>query len=113
MATFTPRILWVWVCVCAHTRACASVSFPTETQLTVARFLVGWGWGATTLDGDIAALPFLRVLSFNNLTRLDEESLAELSSLSVLRLSHNSISHIAEGAFKGLRSLRVLYVSHY
>lgn len=73
---------------------------------------MGWGWGATTLDGDITALPFLRVLSFNNLTRLDEESLAELSSLSVLRLSHNSISHIAEGAFKGLRSLRVLYVSH-
>lgn len=49
-------------------------------------------------------------MSFNNLTRLDEESLADLSSLSILRLSHNSISHIAEGAFKGLRNLRVLYV---
>ena len=55
-------------------------------------------------------LPFLRILSFNNLTRLDEESLADLSSLSILRLSHNSISHIAEGAFRGLKSLRVLYV---
>uniref|UniRef100_A0A5F4WF96 Leucine rich repeats and immunoglobulin like domains 1 n=1 Tax=Callithrix jacchus TaxID=9483 RepID=A0A5F4WF96_CALJA len=54
----------------------------------------------------------LKVLSFNNLTRLDEESLAELSSLSVLRLSHNSISHIAEGAFKGLKSLRVLDLDH-
>lgn len=56
--------------------------------------------------------PFPRVLSFNNLTRLDEESLADLSSLSILRLSHNSISHIAEGAFKGLKNLRVLYVVH-
>lgn len=56
-------------------------------------------------------LSFLRVLSFNNLTRLDEDSLADLSSLSILRLSHNSISHISEGAFRGLRNLRVLYVS--
>lgn len=55
--------------------------------------------------------PLHRILSFNNLTRLDEGSLADLSSLSILRLSHNSISHIAEGAFKGLRNLRVLYVS--
>lgn len=55
-------------------------------------------------------LPSLRILSFNNLTRLDEESLADLSSLSILRLGHNSISHIAEGAFRGLKSLRVLYV---
>lgn len=39
---------------------------------------------------------------------MDEESLAELSNLSILRLSHNAISHIAEGAFKGLKSLRVL-----
>lgn len=61
--------------------------------------------------GDVCfPLPFLRILSFNNLTRLDEESLADLSSLSILRLSHNSISHIAEGAFRGLKSLRVLYV---
>uniref|UniRef100_A0A8C9M1X5 Leucine rich repeats and immunoglobulin like domains 1 n=1 Tax=Panthera tigris altaica TaxID=74533 RepID=A0A8C9M1X5_PANTA len=52
------------------------------------------------------------VLSFNNLTRLDEESLADLSSLSILRLSHNSISHIAEGAFKGLKNLRVLDLDH-
>jgi len=57
-------------------------------------------------------LSFPRVLSFNNLTRLDEESLADLSSLSILRLSHNSISHIAEGAFKGLRNLRVLDLDH-
>ena len=61
-------------------------------------------------DGDHICSPplFLRILSFNNLTRLDEESLADLSSLSILRLSHNSISHIAEGAFRGLKSLRVL-----
>lgn len=60
-------------------------------------------------DGDVCSpLLFLRILSFNNLTRLDEESLADLSSLSILRLSHNSISHIAEGAFRGLKSLRVL-----
>ncbi|KAM7063028.1 leucine-rich repeats and immunoglobulin-like domains protein 1 isoform 5-T5 [Molossus nigricans] len=52
------------------------------------------------------------VLSFNNLTRLDEESLADLSSLTILRLSHNSISHISEGAFKGLRNLRVLDLDH-
>jgi Leucine-rich repeat (LRR) protein len=56
--------------------------------------------------------PFLRILSFNNLTRLDAESLAELSSLTTLRLSHNAISHIAEGAFKGLKNLRILYGSH-
>lgn len=59
-------------------------------------------------DHVCSPLPFLRILSFNNLTRLDEESLADLSSLSILRLSHNSISHIAEGAFRGLKSLRVL-----
>lgn len=61
------------------------------------------------LSGDVCLpLLILRILSFNNLTRLDEESLAELSGLSVLRLSHNAISHIAEGAFKGLKNLRVL-----
>ncbi|KAJ6668254.1 hypothetical protein lerEdw1_015631 [Lerista edwardsae] len=49
-------------------------------------------------------------LSHNNLTRLDEGSLADLGGLQVLHLSHNSISHIAEGAFKGLKSLRLLYV---
>lgn len=71
-----------------------------------------WGeQGAPGPGGDICLL-LLRVLSFNNLTRLDEESLADLSSLSILRLSHNAISHVAEGAFKGLKSLRVLYVSH-
>uniref|UniRef100_A0A8C5P440 Leucine-rich repeats and immunoglobulin-like domains 1 n=1 Tax=Jaculus jaculus TaxID=51337 RepID=A0A8C5P440_JACJA len=53
-----------------------------------------------------------QILSFNNLTRLDEESLAELSGLSVLRLSHNTISHIAEGAFRGLKNLRVLDLDH-
>lgn len=63
-------------------------------------------------DGDVCFPSSPRVLSFNNLTRLDEESLADLSSLSILRLSHNSISHIAEGAFRGLRNLRVLYVVH-
>jgi len=51
---------------------------------------------------------FLRILSYNNLTRLDEGSLADLGGLHVLRLSHNSINHIAEGAFKGLKNLRVL-----
>lgn len=50
----------------------------------------------------------LRILSYNNLTRLDEGSLADLGGLHVLRLSHNSINHIAEGAFKGLKNLRVL-----
>lgn len=51
---------------------------------------------------------FLRILSYNNLSRLDEGSLADLGGLHVLRLSHNSINHIAEGAFKGLKNLRVL-----
>lgn len=50
----------------------------------------------------------LRILSYNNLTRLDEGSLADLGGLHVLRLSHNSINHIAEGAFRGLKNLRVL-----
>lgn len=52
----------------------------------------------------------LRSLSFNNLTRLDEGSLADLGGLQILQLSHNAISNIAEGAFKGLKNLRVLYV---
>lgn len=50
----------------------------------------------------------LRILSYNNLSRLDEGSLADLGGLHVLRLSHNSINHIAEGAFRGLKNLRVL-----
>ncbi|MEQ2201049.1 hypothetical protein XENOCAPTIV_006768, partial [Xenoophorus captivus] len=47
-------------------------------------------------------------LSYNNLTRLDEGSLAVLGDLHTLRLGHNSISHINEGAFRGLKALRVL-----
>lgn len=49
-----------------------------------------------------------RNLSYNNLTRLDEGSLAVLVDLHTLRLGHNSISHINEGAFKGLKAVRVL-----
>ena len=49
-----------------------------------------------------------RNLSYNNLTRLDEGSLAMLGDLHTLRLGHNAISHINEGAFRGLRALRNL-----
>lgn len=49
-----------------------------------------------------------RNLSYNNLTRLDEGSLAVLGDLHTLRLGHNSISHITEGAFRGLKAVRVL-----
>lgn len=52
--------------------------------------------------------PPSRNLSYNNLTRLDEGSLAVLGDLHTLRLGHNSISHIAEGAFRGLRAVRIL-----
>lgn len=68
----------------------------------VQRSLEKAGWA----DGAVVFL--LRILSYNNLTRLDEGSLADLGGLHVLRLSHNSINHIAEGAFKGLKNLRVL-----
>lgn len=68
----------------------------------VQRSLETAGWA----DGAVVFL--LRILSYNNLTRLDEGSLADLGGLHVLRLSHNSINHIAEGAFKGLKNLRVL-----
>uniref|UniRef100_A0A8C6PX66 Leucine rich repeats and immunoglobulin like domains 1 n=1 Tax=Nothobranchius furzeri TaxID=105023 RepID=A0A8C6PX66_NOTFU len=44
-------------------------------------------------------------LEYNNLT---EGSLAVLGDLHILRLGHNSISHINEGAFRGLKALRVL-----
>lgn len=53
-------------------------------------------------------LPLFRNLSYNNLTRLDEGSLAVLGELHSLRLGHNAISHIDEGAFRGLKALRVL-----
>lgn len=49
-----------------------------------------------------------RNLSYNNLTRLDEGSLSVLGDLHTLRLGHNSISHITEGAFRGLKALRIL-----
>lgn len=49
-----------------------------------------------------------RNLSYNNLTRLDEGILSVLGDLHTLRLGHNSISHITEGAFRGLKALRVL-----
>ena len=49
-----------------------------------------------------------RNLSYNNLTRLDEGSLAVLGDLHALRLGHNSISHITEGAFRGLKAVRIL-----
>lgn len=49
-----------------------------------------------------------RNLSYNNLTRLDEGSLSVLGDLHSLRLGHNAISHITEGAFRGLKALRVL-----
>lgn len=53
---------------------------------------------------------FSRNLSYNNLTRLDEGILSVLGDLHTLRLGHNSISHITEGAFRGLKALRVLWV---
>lgn len=72
----------------------------------------GWHRGVWKIpDGLTRAVVtffFLRILSYNNLTRLDEGSLADLGGLHVLRLSHNSINHIAEGAFRGLKNLRVL-----
>lgn len=49
-----------------------------------------------------------RSLSYNNLSRLDDDSLAVLGDLHTLRLGHNSISHIMEGAFRGLKALRIL-----
>lgn len=57
-----------------------------------------------------ALLPRLasRNLSYNNLTRLDEGILSVLGDLHTLRLGHNSISHITEGAFRGLKALRNL-----
>lgn len=51
---------------------------------------------------------FFRNLSYNNLTKLSEGSFAKLVNLNSLRLGHNSIIHITEGAFRGLSSLRTL-----
>lgn len=42
------------------------------------------------------------------MTRLDEGILSVLGDLHTLRLGHNSISHITEGAFRGLKALRNL-----
>lgn len=53
-------------------------------------------------------VPPSRNLSYNNLTRLDEGSLSVLGELHSLRLGHNAISHITEGAFRGLKALRLL-----
>ncbi|KAK7916746.1 hypothetical protein WMY93_012507 [Mugilogobius chulae] len=44
--------------------------------------------------------------------KLREFSLAVLGELHTLRLGHNSISHITEGAFRGLRAVRVLELDH-
>lgn len=50
----------------------------------------------------------IRNLSYNNLTKLSENSFAKLVNLISLRLGHNFISHITEGAFRGLNTLRTL-----
>lgn len=83
-----------------HTASCRAVGSRHSLCRGVWKLLVG-------LTRTVVFF-FLRILSYNNLTRLDEGSLADLGGLHVLRLSHNSINHIAEGAFKGLKNLRVL-----
>lgn len=49
-----------------------------------------------------------RDLSFNHLTRLEETAFVGLGLLESLNLGENSISHLGEGVFSGLASLRTL-----
>uniref|UniRef100_A0A8C4EH46 Leucine-rich repeats and immunoglobulin-like domains 2 n=1 Tax=Dicentrarchus labrax TaxID=13489 RepID=A0A8C4EH46_DICLA len=47
-------------------------------------------------------------LSFNHLTRLEETAFVGLGLLESLNLGENSISHLGEGVFSGLASLRTI-----
>lgn len=49
-----------------------------------------------------------RDLSGNHLTRLEETAFKGLDFLESLNLGENSISHLGEGVFSGLSSLRTL-----
>lgn len=49
-----------------------------------------------------------RDLSYNHLTRLEETAFVGLGLLESLNLGENSISHLGEGVFSGLASLRTL-----
>ena len=54
------------------------------------------------------AISFCRDLSFNHLTRLEETAFVGLGLLESLNLGENSISHLGEGVFSSLASLRTL-----
>lgn len=56
----------------------------------------------------ILAVFLCRDLSFNHLTRLEETAFQGLGFLESLNLGENAISHLAEGVFSGLASLRTL-----
>ena len=49
-----------------------------------------------------------RDLSFNHLTRLEDTAFVGLGLLENLNLGENTISHLGEGVFGSLASLRVL-----
>lgn len=81
------------------------ISFQTSHRLFLSLPLIFF-----PLSFPLVPVSLSRNLSYNNLTRLDEGILSVLGDLHTLRLGHNSISHITEGAFRGLKALRVLWV---
>ena len=50
----------------------------------------------------------LRDLSFNHMSRLEGTALAGLAQLQSLNLGDNALTHLGEGAFSSLASLRTL-----
>lgn len=54
--------------------------------------------------------PSYRNLSSNHLSRLEESSFVGLSLLDELHIGNNRVSFIADGAFRGLSNLQMLWV---
>lgn len=53
-----------------------------------------------------------RDLSHNELASIERESFEHLTKLERLKLDHNQITYISDGAFNYTINLRVLYVVH-
>lgn len=53
---------------------------------------------------------YFRDLSHNELTSIDRGSFEYLEKLEKLKLDHNQIAYVSDGAFNFTTSLRILYV---
>jgi len=53
---------------------------------------------------------YFRDLSHNELTSIDRASFEYLTKLEKLKLDHNQIAYVSDGAFNFTTNLRILYV---